>query len=273
MQPYYASVGKISFLVATGEAERSSVEKTTLSSRGVASISPSLEGTVTREVVRSGPDLTSAVGVLQQLSAAVRAVEPHLIDPADPTLGYADWFELVGEARYGLLRRDSGSDGTLVATWFLEVPMTELGVASWVVLTGSREHLREQWNGTDMVNRSGSGTDTIFDILKATAEEVVTASDPDPRNFFSAVSHMWGMTSSAHRIRTIAEVKHVKETLDGGYTTHGEERLPVVRVIVASPLFVEQHRDRVLEPAQAGETPKDTSAGRWTRVRAWLGFR
>ena len=271
MEPYYVSGPKVVHLVATGGADLDWVEKTSVTSGVSMSVTPKAEGGVGRETTTSSPDLSDPTAALRQLGAAVRKVEPHLVEVADASLSERDWFELVGPAWFGVLHRDSGGGGAEIATWFFEVPLPDLGVAYWVVLTGSPENLRERWTGAAYQNRSGSGTDSVFDVLRRVAAGQPPADESDEKWFFSAVSGMSGMAQSRTEVRTIAEVMHVR-TMDGsGYTTRDSDQLPIVKVVAASPLFVERHREARLDAAEEGPE-QEAGPSRWQRLLRWLGL-
>lgn len=265
------SVQKVVHLVATGGADLDAVEKTSVTSGVSVSMTPKAEGGVGRETTTSAPDLSDPTSALRQLGAAVRKVKPHCVEVMDPTLGERDWFELVGRAQFAVLHRDSGSDGAEIAAWFLEVPLPKLGVAYWVVLTGSPENLRERWTGTTSQNRSGSGTGAAFDVLRRVAGGQQPADGSEAKWFFRAVSGMSGMSRSTTEVRTIAEVMHVRTLDESGYTTRGDDRLPIVKVVAASPLFVERHRERHVD--LAGQEPEQVAdPSRWQLLLRWLGF-
>jgi hypothetical protein len=271
VRPYYISAAKVSFLVANGGARRRSVETTITKVKGKAALNPSVEGGLDHQLVESEPDLADPYVALGQLSTATALLEDELVEPTDATLAVGEWFRLVGEAEYGILSRDSGDRNDPIATWFMEVPYPDLGVAYWTVLTGSVGHLREEWTGRDHRNRSGSGTGAVFDVLAQVSGQDVSARDVHVRERFRAVSSMMGLAPTVHPIHTVAEVKHIWATDDSGFST--ASGLPIVRVIVASPLFVEPHRvPRVLEPNARAAADAEQRRFGWRRFPEWLGF-
>lgn len=267
------SAGKIAFIAATAGDRKSSVETTSTTAKAVASMTPSAEGSVAHQVVASALDLADPAVALGQLSSVVQTLEPRLVDPADPTLSQAEWFRLTGEARFAILHRDNGGDGVPIAAWFAEVLNHSLGVAYWVVLTGSVGHLREEWTGAKFRSRSGSGTGAVFDAFAAVTGVEMDAQNLDENELFWASSAMSGMAPHSHAIRTVAEVKHVWAS-NGRvrYTSSGPDRLPVARVVVASPLYVETYRPRAENSAPTPTGLVSGKPSRWLAALAWLGI-
>lgn len=249
--PYYVSPPKVAHILGSSAAQiREKARSTELSATlGASDLGVSTIGVSAKVGMEASPITPEVAHVLPFVKDAVKALG-RLPSADDPALSYKDWFVLEGPARFGVLWRDSGPDGGNIAVWLVEQDAADLGMASWVVLTGTPDHLDEAWTGALYGNRSGSGTDAVFDALRAAGAELpFRPGDLSDEGFFHGVSGMSGMLARMHRMRAVVQVLDVRTWRDSRYET--ASGLPIVRVVVGSPLYVEAVQTRPVARRQA----------------------
>jgi hypothetical protein len=273
--PYYVSPPKVAHILGSSSVQirqqaRSAELSATLgvSELGLSNLGVSAKVGTEASPVPIGPDVAhmlafvkDAVKVLGRLPAA-----------DDPTLSFKDWFVFEGSVRFRVLSRDSGPDVGKIAVWIAEQVTPALGMASWVVLTGTPDHLDEAWTGTLSGNRSGSGTEAVFDALRAAGADLPSgATEPSDKEVFYGVSDMAGMLARPHRVRAVAQVLDVRTWRDSQCVTSGG--VPIVRVVVASPLCVTavQNRPASGRQGRSGAGGKGWWASIPRRMHAHLG--
>jgi hypothetical protein len=269
--PYYVSPPKVAHILGSSSAQirqkaRSAELSATLgvSELGLSNLGASAKVGTEASPVPIGPDVAhmlafvkDAVKVLGRLPAA-----------DDPTLSFKDWFVLEGPVRFRVLSRDSGLDVGKIAVWIAEQVTPHTGMASWVVLTGTPDHLDEAWTGALSGSRSGSGTEAVFDALRAAGADLSAGTnEASGEEFFHGVSDMAGMLARPHRVHAVAQVLDVRTWPDSRYATSGGA--PIVRVVVASPLCVTAVQNR---PASARHAcPHAEDDGRASFLRRMFG--
>lgn len=269
--PYYVGQAKVAYIVAqTGgnpEHRRTYGTKGT----GRAASLPSAEFVASLEVEEVLPDYNDPATGLQQLSRAREVIEPQLIPPTHPTLETRDWIRTEGIATFAILSRDSGSDGTEVATWFVEAAHPELNRGLWIILTGTAENLSERWTGQGVRSRSGSGTGTAFDLLRQHAAGENPADLTTDAEFFQAAESMRGMVGTRHRIEFVAEVLQILTWPESTMVTDDPDGYPIVRMIIASPLEVSRCRPIIATAPEVVVEPR--SVREWLRgLFEWFGL-
>jgi hypothetical protein len=258
--PYYVALRKVQQLAAThdlGARTVSSTEQRT----STLSAAPVPRATIawTFDETAQPADLMQPLTALQSLPAVVKHVEPQAVTqdaPMDPGL----WFSFAATGTFGVMKRDTGSSEerrAWIAYWFMEIERPERGDARFIVLTGTPySNLRNSWDGSFPGNRSGSGTETFFDLCRDLVPELAPPSDAHPidstrgddRWYFGAaadIGHMpdrqWGVSEG------IAECLRIIRT-DGRDYTSSENRLPVRELIIATPLYVQWARPEQPHP-------------------------
>lgn len=271
---YYVGLRKIEWLLSLkgSELTRRDVTKT-FDVGAQLSATPSLSSNATVAVSSGEYSASTPHEALRHLPVVAKSVAANARGFADPQLEVDDWIWFDGVGAFGVMARDSYGEGDRpwCAYWRIPTRVLHTGSGRWLILTGTPDgNLRDRWTGNFPGNRSGSSTESFFDLVHAIANEKPHKDRVDVKWYVGKAADIAGMPD-VPQIRScgLAQVKRIIHAPESNYELdYREADSPMVtELVIATPLYAERVPPPRPDPEPIPEGMLDS--GRSSVKRRW----